>query len=239
MSRFRPVDADDDVVDGLRPEPPLTAADVIDELRARIQWRQVAVGIAVLLAAGLVTWWLLRPGPEPPELSLPMARPAPSVTPPPPTSAPDLAVHVTGQVATPGVYRLTPPALVQDALAAAGGPTATADLQRLNLAAPLADGMQIWVPGVDDEPPSVVGPTGPAIGSDPGAGVDGAAQPTVDLNAATAADLESLPGVGPATAAAILAHRDQHGPFSSVDELIEVRGIGPAKLEAIRPLVTV
>lgn len=239
MSRVPPVDGDDDVVDSLRPEPPLTAGEVLDELRARVQWRQVVGGLVVLVGAGLVAWWLWRPGPEPPELSLPMARPAPSVTLPPSTSAPDVAVHVTGQVATPGVYRLTPPALVQDALAAAGGPTADADLQRLNLAAPLADGMQIWVPGVDDEPPSVVGPTGPAVASAPGGGVEDVVPAIVDVNTATATDLEALPGVGPATAAAILAHRDQHGPFASVDQLIDVRGIGPAKLEAIRPLVTV
>lgn len=238
MSRVPPFEADDSL-DRLRPEPPLTVADVVDDLRARIQWRPVVLGFVGLVATGLVAWWLLRPGPEPPELSLPMARPAPSVTPPPPTSAPDVAVHVTGQVAAPGVYRLTPPAMVQDALAAAGGATTAADLQRLNLAAPVADGMQIWVPGVDDEPPSVVGPTGPAAGTNLGGERSGEEPAVVDLNAATAADLERLPGVGPATAAAILAHRDQHGPFSSVDGLIDVRGIGPAKLEAIRSLVTV
>jgi competence protein ComEA len=238
MSRVPPLPVDDDP-DEWRPEPPFIAADLLDQLRARIQLRQLVGGAVAVLVAGLVAWWLLRPGPEPPELSLPMARPAPTATSPPPTTAPDLAVHVTGHVATPGVYRLGPAALVQDALAAAGGPTAAADLERLNLAAPLADGMQIWVPGVDEDPPSVVGPAGPPAGAVPASGAEEATPAVVDLNAATAADLESLPGVGPATASAILAHRDQHGPFSSVDDLIEVRGIGPAKLEAIRPLVSV
>lgn len=238
MSRVPLLPVDDDP-DALRPEPPLRAGDLIDDLRARIRLRQIVGGVVVVLAAGLVVWWLLRPGPEPPELALPMARPAPTVSAPPPTSAPDVAVHVTGQVAMPGVYRVGSEALVQDALAAAGGPTGAADLERLNLAAPLADGMQIWVPGVDEDPPSLVGPAGPPAGAGSVGEGDEATPVIVDLNAATSADLEGLPGVGPATASAILAHRDQHGPFSSVDDLIDVRGIGPAKLEAIRPLVTV
>lgn len=238
MSRVPPLPVDDDL-DGLRPEPPPSVIDLVDELRSRIRPRQLLAGAVGLVVAGLVAWWLLRPGPEPPELSLPMARPAPTATVAPTTSAPDLAVHVTGKVAVPGVYRLAPGGLVQDALAAAGGPTAAADLERLNLAAPLADGMQIWVPGADEDPPSVVGPAGPPAGGFPTG--EGGEVPSlvVDLNAATATDLERLPGVGPATATAILAHRDQHGPFASIDELIEVRGIGPAKLEAIRPLVSV
>jgi competence protein ComEA len=238
MSRVPPLPVDDDP-DVLRPEPPTSVADLVDELRSRIQPRSILAGAVAVAVAVLVAWWLLRPGPEPPELSLPMARPAPTVTVAPSTSAPDLAVHVTGEVAVPGVYRLGPEGLVQDALAAAGGPTTAADLERLNLAAPLADGMQIWVPGADEDPPSVVGPAGPPAGGG-STGEDGEAPPpVVDLNTATAADLERLPGVGPATATAILDHRDQHGPFSSVDELIDVRGIGPAKLEAIRPLVIV
>ena len=238
MSRVPPLPVDDDA-DVPRPEPPPSVADLVDELRSRVQPRSILTGVVALAVAALVAWWLLRPGPEPPELSLPMARPAPTVTVAPTTSAPDAAVHVTGEVAVPGVYRLGPGGLVQDALAAAGGPTAAADLERLNLAAPLADGMQIWVPGAGEDPPSVVGPTGPPAGG-PATGEGGEEPPlVVDLNAATAADLERLPGVGPATATAILSHRDEHGPFASVDDLIDVRGIGPAKLEAIRPLVIV
>ncbi len=238
MSRVPPLPVDDDP-DGLRPEPPPSLTDLVDDLRSRIQLRQVVGGAVVLVVAGLVAWWLLRPGPPPPELSLPLARPATTATVAPSTSAPDLAVHVTGEVTVPGVYRLGPGALVQDALAAAGGPSPTADLERLNLAAPLADGMQVWVPGADEDPPSVVGPTGPSSAGDPGGPTGDDPTAPVDLNAATAADLERLPGVGPATAGAILAHRDEQGPFVSVDDLIEVRGIGPAKLEAIRPLVVV
>ncbi len=142
-----------------------------------------------------------------------------------------VVVHVAGAVAQPGVYRLVGDARVADALDAAGGPSADADLDALNLAARLADAERVYVPRRGETPPPVAG------GS---AGGGGAAAPSVvDLNTATAAQLEDLPGVGPATAEAIVAYRNEKGRFRTVDELLEVRGIGPSKLAAIRPKVRV
>jgi len=136
-------------------------------------------------------------------------------------------------VQSPGVYRLPGSARVIDAVQTAGGLAVDANPDAINLAAPVTDGERVYVPRVGEVAPPVV-----SGGSGGGAGVTTPAGP-VNLNTATADDLDALPGVGPATAAAILAYRDQHGPFASVDDLGEVRGIGPAKLEALRGLVTV
>lgn len=154
-----------------------------------------------------------------------------------PNDAPaEVVVHVAGAVAAPGVQRLPAGARVVDAVDAAGGAAGDADLARLNLAAPLADGQQIYVLRVGEEPPALPAPVG-AAGT--GAAGDGAPVTLVDVNTASAEQLDTLPGVGPATAAAIIAHRDQNGRFSSVEQLIEVRGIGDAKLAQLRDLVTV
>ncbi len=172
------------------------------------------------------------------------ADPTPTPVPPP------VVVQAAGAVHHPGVHRLPAGSRVDDLVRAAGGATAEADLDRVNLAAPLVDGERVWVPrrGEAEVPPVVSGGGGPAPGAGAASGAGGAtgtggapAAPgtPVDLNAATAADLDALPGIGPATAAAILAHRDENGPFRSVEDLLDVRGIGEAKLEQLRPLVTV
>lgn len=145
-------------------------------------------------------------------------------------------VHVAGAVVNPGVHRLAPGARVHDALAAAGGPAPGADLDRLNLAAVVTDGSQVHVP--------LVGAAGAGLASGPGSGsatgraggATGGGGP-VSLSTADAAALDALPGIGPATAAAIIAHREANGPFGSVEGLLEVRGIGEAKLDGLRDLV--
>lgn len=150
----------------------------------------------------------------------------------------EVVVHVAGAVQRPGVVSLPSDGRVSDALDAAGGLAPGADGDRLNLAAPLSDGARVFVPMVGQPVPAEVpmGSSGaPAGGPDGG----GASTTPVDLNGSDAAELESLPGIGPATAAAILQHRERNGPFSAVEELLDVRGIGDAKLDALSGLVTV
>lgn len=237
------------------PTPPSTVADRIDHLRAHLPasaLRSIGLVAMVVLAAG-VAWWLLRPPPPPIESALPLATGvAPEVDPasPEPTAPTtadgpvELVVQSAGAVASPGVYRLPPGARVDDLVTASGGLTGDADGDRVNLAAPVGDGERVWFPRRgDEELPDVVAGGGGGGGGTPG-GPGGPAGPDappamVNLNSATAVELDTLPGVGPSTASAILAYRDEHGPFAAVDDLLEVRGIGEAKLEAIRPLATV
>ncbi|TDE90078.1 ComEA family DNA-binding protein [Occultella glacieicola] len=152
-----------------------------------------------------------------------------------------LVIHVAGAVSSPGVYDLTAGSRVNDAVLAAGGPTSDADLDAVNLAGWLQDGQQVYVPVLGETlPPAAVGapdPAGTADGPDT-AGPAGTIGP-VDLNTATAAELETLPGIGPALAQRILDHRSENGGFTSIDQLDDVSGIGPATMERLRDLVTV
>ena len=223
--------------------------------------RRLLVGAVALACIGVVGWRLLAPPHPPAEMRLPFAQPSQagdtgadpssdtaggdgdggsgggnaSTTATGPT---EVVVHVAGAVVSPGVRRLPPGSRVTDALDAAGGALPGADLPRINLAAPLVDGQQVYVPKPGEELPVAAG-----AGLPGGAGAAGTGGPVpgalVDLNSATAEQLDTLPGVGPATAAAIIAHRDRHGPFTSVDQLLDVRGIGEAKLEQLRDLVSV
>ena len=137
-------------------------------------------------------------------------------------------VHVAGEVRHPGVYRIGGDSRVIQAIRLAGGPTGRANLQGLNLAAPVADGQQILVP---TRITAAAGGTSSATGGGAGSG-------PISLSSATAADLETLDGVGPALAARIVEWRQAHGGFSSVDQVDDVPGIGPARLEALRPHLT-
>lgn len=138
---------------------------------------------------------------------------------------PQIVVHVVGAVRQPGLYRLDDGSRVADAVARAGGATERADLAGVNLASPLADGLQVVVP----ERAAVAAVAGGAVAAPP--------PPIVHLNSATVEELDALPGIGPATAQKIVEHRERHGAFRSIDELDAVPGIGPARLEELRELV--
>jgi competence protein ComEA len=137
-----------------------------------------------------------------------------------------LVVHVVGAVRRPGLYRLPSGSRVNDAVQRAGGATRKANLAGINLAAPLADGLQVVVPGKT-----------PGGGVAAASGSGGAASGPLDLNSATLEQLETLPGVGPVTAQKILDYRTQHGAFTSVDELDAVPGIGPSHMAQLKGLV--
>jgi competence protein ComEA len=138
-----------------------------------------------------------------------------------------LVVYVVGAVRRPGLYRLTQGSRVADAVARAGGVTRKADPAALNLAAPLADGEQVLVPARLPV----------AVAAAQGVAVPGVPQGPIQLSSATAEQLDSLPGIGPATAQKILDYRAEHGVFRSVEELDEVPGIGPARVEQLKGLV--
>ncbi|PWH05536.1 competence protein ComEA [Brachybacterium endophyticum] len=163
-----------------------------------------------------------------------------------------VVVYVSGAVKEPGVVELPAGARVADAIEDAGGRTAKADLTSVNLARVLVDAEQVHVPTEGEAPAAAAGAGGPAAGSEegdtaapdpisagPGAEEGPSAGAAVDINTADATGLQELPGVGPAIAERIVEHREQNGPFASVDDLTEVSGIGPATLEKIRPRATV
>lgn len=252
--------------DDLDLPPPPSRAGWVEELKDRLplDGRALAWVAAALVAIGVAVW-LLRPAPPAVEEALPMASTttssvgaAASTSSPlgagssslpasDPASVPtELVVHAAGAVVRPGVYTLDTTARVDDLIRAAGGLAQDADGARINLAAPLVDGARVYVPAIGEtDAPVVVGPdggTGPPTAPDgaaPGGADPDAPAAPVDLNTATEAELDELPGVGPSIAAAIVAFRTENGGFASVDDLLDVRGIGEAKLAELRPLVTV
>lgn len=206
----------------------------------------VAVRVAavvLVLAVAAITFLLLSAGPETPAAPLaePVVAPSPTGAEQAETSAGEpttenavavVVVHVAGAVERPGVVELDPGTRVDEAITAAGGATEKADLDALNLAAPVVDGQQVYVPEQGEAaPPSVVAGGAASGGSSTGT--------LVDLNTADAAGLDTLPGIGPALAQRIIDWRTEHGPFASVESLTDVSGIGPATMEKLRDLVTV
>lgn len=171
--------------------------------------------VAIAVTAGW--WWGSR---EPQPLPDPTASPWPA----PSLDARTITVHVAGWVARPGLVELPEGARWADAVAAAGGLLPGAAGEAVNLAAPLVDGEQVSVPGPD---------AAPEPGSSP------AADGKVHLNQATASELDALPGVGPVIAERIVAYRAENGPFQTVEDLLDVPGIGEAKLANLRALVLV
>lgn len=205
--------------------------------------RRVAIsaGVACVLAGG--AWWLVRVPPAPVESVISftstsvindVVQSVGQVQ-----SASQIVVHVAGEVHHPGVYELSPGSRIIDAVTAAGGITARADVEVINLATPLIDSSQVYVPAKG----SVRHPSfpRPQPGMNAGTSTDSqqASSGLVNINRATAAELEKLPGVGPSTAQAIIEYRNSHGPFASPEDLLNVKGIGPSKFAAMQPLVGV
>jgi competence protein ComEA len=194
--------------------------------RRVVEWigRHRTVLSATLLIAVLVSLTvLLVRRPEPPRIVV--QQPATRVVASPPVPA-LLVVHLSGEVIMPGVYQLPVGARIDDALKAAGGPTDSGDIQRLNLAARLADGQQIVVPKRNN-------PILATFSVSP--------SPTperLNLNVASVAELDQLPGVGPVTAQRIVAYREQHGPFIRVEQLREAKLVNAPTFERIKELVT-
>jgi len=169
-------------------------------------------------------------------------------TPPAPPRVEEWVLYITGAVASPGVYRLPPDIRVHHLVDAAGGLLPNADPVQVNLAAPLADGVHVHVPaaaGVQEQQgPPLQAPPQPSQGfirtpgtSSPARSPGDAGSP-VNVNRASLEELQRLPGIGPATARAILEYRAASGSFSTVSDLVKVKGIGPKKLEAIRDHIT-
>jgi competence protein ComEA len=183
----------------------------------------VLLGLAIVGTGAVVV--LRSSDPPAPPVERVVSQPEASASPSP---VKQVVVHVSGQVNKPGVYELPDGSRVQDAVAAAGGPLAESDANALNLAAVIADGQKVTVPK-----------PGEAVTVDPASSAEaGAPAGKVNLNLATPAQLEELPGVGPVLAERIVAHR-QKGRFTSPRQLMEVSGFGPKKYEALKDQITV
>jgi competence protein ComEA len=191
-----------------------------------IGWRRLIAGVVSTCVIGGIGVLLLRTPSAPVEDELTYA--TTSVPSAGSSTVNTVTIHVAGSVMHPGVYSLPNGSRVVDAIDSAGGPVFGADVNAINLAATIIDGQRVYVPAVGEvvvpanSDPANVGPVFP-----------------IDLNTATASDLDALPGIGPSTAAAIVRQRETTGRFTSVDALLDVPGIGRSKLEAIRGLVRV
>ena len=218
---WQPDDDVDDIADLLPKSRPLPR-------------RMVIVSLMIIVLIALCVFGFLRTrGTSQPEAAQITAQP---------TEKASVQVHVAGAVKKPGVVTLDGQARVVDALDAAGGTKKNADLTQVNLARVVKDGEQIVVPEIADDAGANAQQAAPgAAGSGTGtaAGPAAGAGQKININSASAAELENLPGIGPVTAAAIVAYREEKGPFASVDALTEVSGIGEATLEKIKPNATV
>lgn len=205
--------------------PPADDAPDVHSPRRRLEVPHVKVVATLATAASvLLVWWLLSARPQTTEPDAPLAF-ATTATASAQAPADDLVIDVVGKVAKPGIVTLPKGSRVYEAIEAAGGVKGKVDTTALNMARVLTDGEQLLV-GL--EPAAV-----------PGAAASGTGTTKVNLNTATVEQLDTLPGVGPVTAQSILAWRDENGRFSSVDDLLDVKGIGEATLAELRDLVTV
>ncbi len=188
---------------------------------ARIVFLSI-IGLVVLFVIYTI---LKRPEPTSAPLVITL-QPRPSAEPASPTPA-TLNVYVSGAVDKPDVYALPLNSIVKDAIAAAGGAIADADLDRINLAAKLADQMHVHVPRQGE------------AALPEGSSASGAATDKININTASAEELDKLPGIGPSIAKAVIDYRTQHGPFKTIEAINDVKGIGDALFAKIKDLITV
>ena len=215
---------------------------------------RLIIGLLATTIASAGIWLLVRPSAPLVESVVPHASGVGIVMPLSTLPTPlTVRIHVAGAVVRPGVYTVSSSSRVVDAVTAAGGATSSADLERINLAQTIVDTEQVFVPFRSTRTTKVtVAPrlrpsrtTVPAsVSTVPGAvPIIGApiatSTPLINLNSATSDQLDTLPGVGPSTAKAIISYRNRKGPFGKVEDLLNVPGIGPAKVGAIRDQVTV
>lgn len=210
--------------------------------RRREVWLVAALILVVVLGAIAVRSRAAEPSIAPPATAPPVdatvsAFPGSTNVSPPPSVGPapgTILVHVAGAVRRPGLYEMPAGSRIADAIDVARGPQPAADLNALNLAEPLADGQKVEVPKRGQ---AVSVPTTP--GAIPGVTPGSPVGATVNLNSADQIALETIPGIGPVTATAIIAYRTEVGQFESIEQLLEVTGIGPATLESMRPYITI
>ena len=179
------------------------------DIRASVQL-VVFVLLAAALAGGIFSL-LRQPSPDPVEILLPTA-----------TLVPEIKVYVNGAVLRPGVYRVQPGDRLEDVLALAGGLTRDADPSTVNLAMRVSDEAHFYIPSLGETPPEST----PALG-------------LVNINTATVEELQTLRGIGEQKAGDIVHYREENGPFSRVEDLLKVSGIGPKTIEDLRPFITV
>lgn len=173
---------------------------------------EIAIGLLAGLMLGLIAAGLIYIVSRPPRgQAIPLITPTPA----------SLAVYITGAVATPGVYSLPEGSRIEDAVVAAGGFHEDADPQGVNLAARLSDGVQVFVPYLSGKTPAT-----PIV-------------QRVNINTASMAELDTLPGVGPTLAQTIVDFRVQNGPFQTIEDLMNVPGIGPATFDRLKDMITV
>ncbi|GAV31137.1 MAG: ComEA family DNA-binding protein [Anaerosomatales bacterium] len=204
-------------------------SSLLADVRRRVHEMPRGVRVAVAAAFGLVVVvGVMRPAASTGDdmsISDPVGVSSEATTPTP--AAAGVVVHVVGAVRRPGVYSLPAGSRVGDAVAAAGGTLGNAATEAVNLARVLNDGEQVRIPSADEASAAVAA-----------SGVASDAPRKVNINTATAAELDALPGIGPATAQKIVDDRARNGPFASPEDLMRVPGIGPKKFDALKDLVT-
>lgn len=194
----------------------------------RLQRFRVPIIVVLTAIVGFGVYSVLRPAQAQPTIAVTL-RPTTPAT-PAPTERTTIQVYVSGAVERPDVYSLPINSIVKDALSAAGGPADDADLDRVNLAAPLGDGMQVHFPRQGE---AAAVPAGGALSNPiPASG-------PIDINTATLEQLDTLPGIGPSIAQRIVDYRQANGPFQSIEQIKDVKGIGDALFEKIKDSITI